>query len=79
MRGNAPGRFKALADNNLFVLETVTWTLMGRHGKPSDNRTMVDAWARQFPNEFADCVHLCETHGECGAQKVTGRPRRLAD
>ena len=36
MRGNAPGRFKALADNNLFVLETVTWTLMGRHGKPLD-------------------------------------------
>ena len=36
MRVNPPGRFKAPSDNNQFLLEKVTWTRMGRHGKTSD-------------------------------------------
>ena len=27
---------EAISDNNLFLLEKVTWTRMGHHGKPSE-------------------------------------------
>ena len=36
MRVQAPGRFETPSDNNSFLLEKVTWTRMGRHGKTSD-------------------------------------------
>ena len=49
------GRFEAPSDNNPFLLEKVTWTLMGHHGKTSDT----ERWwmpGAPFPKEFAHSV-----------------------
>ena len=36
MRLKAPGLFEAPSDNNQFLSDKVTWTLMGHHGKTSE-------------------------------------------
>ena len=76
MRLKAPGRFEAPSDNNQFLLEKVTWTRMGRHGKPSET----ERWwmpARHFPREFADCALCLGTGGEGTGEKSDRSPSKI--